>query len=252
MTALVVMGDVNGMGAETSKLPILCYHHVMPEADIEKYADNGLVMSKELFGQHMEYLYQNKYHTVSVQELRDFVYDKKPLPPKSVMISFDDGYMSNYMFAYPILKQFGFKAALFVITDGIGLEDAQYHKDELDMLSWLQIAASTDVFTVGSHTNALHFGKNGKTGLVLATPEEADADLKASLRRVQDKTIFAYPQGMFNKQIIQMLKNNNIEMAFSILPGYVTKDSDPYILNRFTIYSTCTIKTFEKIVSARY
>jgi peptidoglycan/xylan/chitin deacetylase (PgdA/CDA1 family) len=244
--------SAKGLGDETAKLPILCYHHVIPAADNKTYQENGLVMSKELFLKHMEYLYENGYHVITLEELKNFIFNKIPLPPKSVMVTFDDGYLSNYKFAYPILKQFNYKALLFIISGGIGVEDQPYRHDNLDMLSWLQVAASTDVFTYGSHTNALHYATDGVTGLIKASQEAADADLKMSLKHVQDRTIFAYPQGRYNKGIIQVLENNGIELAFTINPGYVTMDSNPMLLNRITIYSDFSVKLLEKIVSGKY
>jgi len=238
--------------ADQQKLAVLLYHHILPAADNTTFKDNGLVLPQADFLEQMEYLYKNNYHTVNTNELRAFLYQNKPLPAKSVMITFDDGYMGNYMFAYPILKQYGFKAVMFVITGGMQTKEVDFHPDQLDMLSWMQVAASSDVFEFGSHTNALHTPVNGKTGLVTASPQDAAADLQRSQKRLNNKKLFSYPLGQYTDQIVKMARNNGVDLAFTINKGYVTQNSNPMLLKRITVYTGITLKTFESIVTCRY
>ncbi|MDR1640802.1 MAG: polysaccharide deacetylase family protein [Clostridiales bacterium] len=249
--AMVIL-PVAELGGETTKLPILCYHHVLPDADNKNFRENGIVMSQELFAKHMEYLYTNGYHSVTLEELKSFVFNKTPLPPKSVMITFDDGYESNYLFAYPILKQYGFTSLLFLITGAINVQDVPYNPDELDRLSWLQILAAQDVFTYGSHTYNLHYHTDNTTAIMKASPTEALADFKKSLLRIQDRTIFSYPEGRHNEQIVSMLEHNGITMGFTVKEGYVTMNSNPMLLERITIYNAYGINILEKIVTGRF
>jgi len=201
----------------------------------------------------MEYLYKNQYHTVTSDELRAYLYNKKPLPPKSVMITFDDGYLSNYMFAYPILKQFGFKAVLFAITGSIQTKDQDYHPDQLDMMSWMQVAAAADIFEFGSHTNALHnTGPDGKTGFITASLDDAQADLLRSQKRINNRRLFAYPSGQYNTQLVNMLKSNGVDLAFTTNKGYVNQSSNPMLINRITVYPAFDLKTFESVVTCTY
>jgi len=238
--------------AEQPKLAILLYHHILPDAYNTSYEGNGLVLSAETFAAQMEYLYKNQFHVITSGELRDFLYNKKPLPAKSVMITFDDGYMSNYMFAYPILKQYGFKAVIFAITGGIQTKGMDFHPDQLDMLSWMQVAASSDVFEYGSHTNALHTAVNGKTGLVSVSLDQAKADLLYSQKRLNNKRLFAYPMGQYTSQIVDMLRDSGVDLAFTTNKGYVAQNSNPLLLNRDTIFSGIDLNTFASVVSCQY
>ncbi|MDR2648240.1 MAG: polysaccharide deacetylase family protein [Clostridiales bacterium] len=238
--------------ADQPQLAVLLYHHFIPEADKTVYLNNGLVMPVESFAWQMKYLYENQYHTVTSNELRAFLYEKKALPPKSVMLTFDDGYMSNYLLAYPILKQYRFTAVLFAITGSVQTKDQEYHSDQMDMLSWVQMAAGSDIFEYASHTNALHTPVNGKTGFVSAPLDEVQADLIRSQRRINNKKLFAYPLGQYNSQTIDILRNNGVDMAFTVNKGYVSQNSDPLLLNRVTVYSSFDIKTFESVVTCRY
>jgi peptidoglycan/xylan/chitin deacetylase (PgdA/CDA1 family) len=240
------------LNADEKGLPVLLYHHLMPERDMALFKNNGLVISKELFTAHMKYLYDNGYHTVTAAELSNYLFNNSPLPAKSVMITFDDGYMSNYMFAGPILRQYGFKAVLFTITACIQTKDQEYRTDKIDMMSWMQVAASADVFETGSHTNNMHnAGKSGKTALMEALPALAGQDIATSLKRVSNNKIFAYPMGQYNQSIIDMLKQQGVEMAFTTREGYVTSLSDAMQLKRITIYSDCDVSRFAGYVSAK-
>jgi len=168
------------------------------------------------------------------------------------MITFDDGYMSNYMFAYPILKQYGFNAVVFAIAGNMQTQEQDYHPDKLDMLSWLQVAASSDVFEYGSHTYGLHNIVNGKTGFVTAPLDQARADLLLSQKRIGGNKLFAYPSGQYTDQLTKMVKNDGVDLAFTIHTGYVSQNSDPLLLDRVTVYSGYDIQTFESIVACKY
>lgn len=102
-------------------VPILMYHHVSPTP--------GLVtVSPENFAAQMEWLARKGWHTITTHELEDFLAGK-PLPAKSVMITFDDGYLDNYVYAYPILRRFGLNAVIFLVTGWIGDGPARAHLD---------------------------------------------------------------------------------------------------------------------------
>ena len=248
----IIVNSNIALRAAQPQMAVLLYHHLLPAADIEAYKDNGLVVTQESFASQMEYLYKNGYHTVTSGELRSFLYDKKPFPPKSVMITFDDGYMSNYMFAYPILRQYGFHAVIFAITGSVQTMDQDYHRDKLDMLSWMQVAASSDVFEYGSHTDALHNIREIETGFVSASLTEAQADLQFSLKRVSGNKIFSYPSGQYNAQLVDMIRNNGVKLAFTVNEGYVNAGSNPLLLNRVTVYTDFDLGTFGSVAACKH
>lgn len=100
------------MTGQPETLPVLMYHHVSPKP--------GLVtVSPEVFRQHVQYLVQNGWTTVGATGVEDF-FAGRPLPQRSVVITFDDGYLDNYAYAHPILSEFGLMAMLFIVTGWIG------------------------------------------------------------------------------------------------------------------------------------
>src|SRR5688572_14911057 len=81
----------------TDELPmikVLCYHHIVPEPLPKKIDTTGNVSE---FEEQMKYLYQHGYYTASLKDIGDFLYNKKKLAEKTVVITFDDGYESNYI-----------------------------------------------------------------------------------------------------------------------------------------------------------
>ncbi|MHB8157912.1 MAG: polysaccharide deacetylase family protein, partial [Desulfocucumaceae bacterium] len=98
----------------TEKIPVIVYHDVLPFVDSQDTYNTSVIPLKN-FAEQMEYLHSNGYNTASLSDLRDFVKGKKKLPPRTVVITFDDGYESNYIHCYPYLKKYNFRAAVFLM-----------------------------------------------------------------------------------------------------------------------------------------
>ena len=96
---------------------VLMYHHFDDTTNL------GAVVAKDEFKKQIKYLKDNGYNTITVQELIDYKNGKIDLPEKPVLITSDDGYLSNYEFMYPILKENNMKATIFVIGDNIDNAD---------------------------------------------------------------------------------------------------------------------------------
>lgn len=93
-------------------VPVLMYHHVSP-------APGLVTVSPAIFRAQMAWLAAHGYRSAGTQELAAFLAGA-PLPDKSVVITFDDGYLDNYLYAHPVLQEFGFRAVLFLITGWLG------------------------------------------------------------------------------------------------------------------------------------
>ena len=97
----------------TLAVPVLMYHHVCPNP--------GLVtVSPETFEEHVAYLARRGYAALAADAFLEFLQGKRPLTGRNVLITFDDGYLDNYVYAYPILKRYGLKATIFAVTGNIG------------------------------------------------------------------------------------------------------------------------------------
>ena len=110
-------------------VPILCYHN------LDRQAKGRLVLAASSFEEQMRYLKREGYHVVSLKEFVEFMSFKRQLPRKSVVLTFDDGYRAFKEFAYPMLKELGYTATLFVYTDYVGAGKNAFSWDELKALS---------------------------------------------------------------------------------------------------------------------
>lgn len=102
-------------------VPILLYHH------LTETGNDASDVSVESFRRQMALLKTEGYQPISFDTLIDYVENGTALPEKPVIITFDDGYYSNYQYAYPILCQYGYPAAIFVIGCSVG--HLEYYKD---------------------------------------------------------------------------------------------------------------------------
>ena len=183
------------------------------------------------FDKHMMWLKEAGYTSITPEQLYDFVSKGTPLPPKPVLITFDDGYVDNYTNAYPILKRYGFVATVFVVT---GFLD-KYPEH----LTWAQAKEMLDNgFSIESHT------VNHKPMTELSD-EQLRNELIESRKQISDKLgkesfFVAYPTGTYNLHIAQMVKEAGYKAAFTIKYDNVGMNSNVYALERVPIFQTET------------
>lgn len=139
--------------AKNVKVPILLYHHISTEFD----ATNAIsIISPRDFNLHMTAI-KAQYTPISLREYVDFVNCKdgsKMLPTDPIIVTFDDGYLSNYEVAYPILKKLNIPATIFIVTDTVG-EKSGDGKVNYTHFTWEQAKEMQDsgLIDIESHTN---------------------------------------------------------------------------------------------------
>ena len=94
------------------KLPIIMYHGILNDT---KY-QGTYVIAPSQFESDLKKIQSDSYTTVTVHDIVEYVYNNRPLPPKPIMLTFDDGYYNNYLYAYPLLKKYGCKAVISPIA----------------------------------------------------------------------------------------------------------------------------------------
>ncbi len=222
------------------RVPVLMYHHLVPAAEHD--GSNRAVISAESFEKQMTYLFTQGYRTITLSDLYLFVTGKKDLPPKSLVITFDDGYLSNYVYAYPILKRYRFRAVQFPITAFI---DRSGHW--LPRLTWEMMERVMDVFEFHGHTHNLHYYRSGSPALLVEEPEKALKDLKLS-RELLAAWALSYPFGAYNDAIIELARRAGYRMAFTIEPGHVYPGDDLFRLRRLGVYPETGMDEFAEIL----
>lgn len=223
-------------------VPVFMYHHLQPAAAHD--GSNGAIVSVEEFQKQMDYLFKKGYYTVSLEDLYLFIRDEKSLPQKAVVLTFDDGYLSNYEYAFPILQQYHFRAAQFRITSFIAKSYPW-----LPHMEWEQMAEAASVFEYHGHTHNLHYFVNNRAALLVMEKEQARADLLRS-RELLNCFAFAYPFGRYSNDTIQLLQETGYKMAFTIRSGSVRPGDDPFTIKRYAVYPHTSLQDFAAILQA--
>ena len=213
-----------------SKIPILMYHSISYEKG------NTARIPKEKFREQMKYLKDNKYTTLSVDEFYSYMQTGKLAPSKPIVITFDDGYKDNYTTAYPILKEFGLKATIFVITNTIDTDKNYLTSNEIKTMD-------SNNIRFGSHTVAHEQLDKLSNGDNVKTMKESKAKLEKILGR--NINYLAYPYGIYNDNTIKAAKESGYKLAFSTKYGWIDKDDNIYSLGRIFVNSKFSLEQFK-------
>ena len=213
------------------KIPILLYHNfvtTVPESDPDNFA---YINTPESFEENIKTFLEDGYTIISMKELADSYAGKIELPNKPLIITFDDGYYSNYEYIYPILQKYNVKASIFIVTDKIGQEI-----DGIKYLGWdecleMQNSGLVEIF---SHSKRHVFYDR------LPVREVRD-DVIASYKLIeehlgkQDLKVFAYPYGAYTNETVRTLKNNGIDFQVYDLGINNFKNLDKNYIKRINI-----------------
>ena len=203
--------------------PILAYHRIHPAP-----GHDTPTLSPEAFEQQMTLL-KKRWCPIPLGTLADWLEGKGTLPNRAVVVTFDDGTEDNFSYAYPILKQHGIPATVFVITNNVGMSG--FLKTEQ-----IRQMAQAGV-TFGSHTM-------GHAYLPSLTAPQIKEELENSKKRLEDLGLpidfLSYPAGGFTPAIIQAAKEAGYRAACTTNRGFRRFPIDPWALRRITMHGNTT------------
>lgn len=218
-------------------IPILMYHHLIPESAATGEFD-GMTVTAERLEADLLWLRENGYETVLPRELAA----GEPLPEKPVMITFDDGYRSNYELLFPLLQKYQMKAAIAVIVKNQDNNSANH-------LSWDMCREMTEsgLVEIGSHTYDLHQTLDEHTrGVGRKTGEKRPGywlrvlpDLLKSYSRIRKETgaaptMFAYPYGATEATLLTPL-HRLFRVTLTTQTGTASLRGGLYELSRYAV-----------------
>lgn len=206
--------------------PVLMYHHVQPFAEASQKGQTALSVDNGIFDNQMSYLVANKYTSITAKQLIDAIRTHSSLPPKSVVITIDDGYKDAYLYAYPILQKYRLVANIMIPTGLVGGED---------YLNWEQIGEM-------SRSGLVYFTDHTWSHYSLgnASSDKITFEIMTAKQQLEDHTgqkvdIFTYPYGSFSNLVVSILQQNGFIGAFSTIPGSYQCDSFIMDLHRTRI-----------------
>ena len=222
----------------SAQVPILMYHHLSEDVT------NSEMVSPEQFEAQIRALSEAGYSGVLFDELQGYVLRGEPLPEKPVVITFDDGYLSNYTLAYPILQKYNMKATIFAI--GVSFGKDHYKDTDYAMTPHFGAAEAKEMtdsglISIQSHTYDMHQWPPYEDGsaavreniLPLAgESEEAyvqalTEDFTKSRAQLEDATgqpvdVLAYPAGQYSTLAQVTLQELGVHVTLSTNPGVNT------------------------------
>lgn len=214
--------------AAVESVPVLMYHSISFEKN------NDLRVPKEKFDAQMKYLKENGFHSITMAELYEAINNGKQVPPKPIVITFDDGYVDNYTDAYPILMKYEFKGTIFVITDIVGKggyinasQIQEMHDNGIDLESHTVYHEELDLLPYDKQLNTLKRSK-----------EYLETALNKKVISV------AYPFGKYNSNTIKAAKEAGYMLAFTTQPGFSRRSNGMFTLARVRINASDTTSSF--------
>ena len=235
-------------------VPVLMYHHVTPNP--------GLVtVAPETFEDHMAFLAKDGYTALTADQFVDFLQGSFQAPRRSVLITFDDGYLDNYVYAYPILKSHGLHATIFCVTSwiadgprrnhagqGAALPTCPNHSEckhaiaagqsDSVVLRWSEIETMSrdEVIEIHSHTHT-HTRWDKAIADVAVRNRQLTADLLESRQTLRarlghDSRHLCWPQGYFDAAYQAVASNIGFIAQYTTMQRVNTRATAPESIGR--------------------
>jgi len=207
--------------------PMITYHRV------SLATTNDMTVTPQLFRRHMQFLRENKYSPITMDQWCAAVLDGKKLPEKPILITFDDAWKSQYKNAIPILNEYGYKATFYTYTAVVGNKTT---------MTWKQLRALAEQgHNIGchsaTHSNLAKPFKSENRDMYKArlVRETFNAKRKIEENIGTEVKHFCYPYGYYDTEVILQLKKVGFVSGVTVNPCPNTLDTPLFKLGRFII-----------------
>lgn len=224
-------------------VPVLMYHHVLPKSAF-------LSSSLEEFRSQMEFLYKNNYKTLTSEEFYLYKQKKLKLPKKSVFLTFDDGWRDNFIYAYPILKEFSLHATIFLVSQWINEASKKdeayieaYHEEAKKLaqsqaravlMNWEEVKEmkASGLIDFHSHTYSHSDGYFDNFSF--------EDELKLSKQDIEKNLNFTerqlcWPRGKYNENMLKLAKKAGYEIFYTTKRGINKADNSLDEIKRIAV-----------------
>ena len=218
-----------------SGIPVLMYHKIGDDKD------NDAVIREDLFREQMKFLKDNGYNPLTMDQLYEYVVNGAAVPEKPVVLTFDDGYADTYSIVYPLMKEYGFAATVFINPGDVGTR-----------LTWDQIREM--------HKNGITISNHGFQHIEMGQLSEAKQienitkaqEALAKEVGIKDNPWFCYPYGDKNEFTDAATKKAGIKMSMAMKSGWAHTGDNPYNILRVWVGNAVDIKHFEERISTEH
>jgi peptidoglycan/xylan/chitin deacetylase (PgdA/CDA1 family) len=188
------------------QVPVLCYHHIRDAKPGQSETFKSYSVSPDQFAAQMKALKDSGYETILPDQLYDYLVHNGPLPPKPVMLTFDDTDEEQFTIGAKEMKKNGFKGVFFIMTVCIN------HPNYMTKQQIKELA--DDGNAVESHTWDHHMVtkyKGDDWNIQFVKPRKTIEDITG-----KPANYFAYPYGLWNEAAFPELEKAGFKMAFNL------------------------------------
>jgi peptidoglycan/xylan/chitin deacetylase (PgdA/CDA1 family) len=242
LTALVAVSDPNAppvtsaprLSAGSTNIPIVMFHYIRSVDGGKDPLGFALSVTPENFEGELRYLQDHNYHTVSLDDAHAAITKGASLPPKPVILTFDDGYIDFYTTAYPLLKKYHFIGVTYAVPGFCG--NSRY-------MSWEQLKEVSDGgMEIAAHT--VHH-----IDLTAVSADVARQEIAGSRQQLEQRlgiTVrhFAYPYGKLNEGVVQSIREAGFLTATTTYPGRTHTSDNLLTLRRVRASGGESLATF--------
>jgi len=229
------------MNAE--RVPVLMYHRI---GEALNGSEQKYCISPDNFSAHMQVLFDNGYRACTANDFVDWLMGDIQLPDKSLLITFDDGYLGVFEHGLPVLRDLEWPAVMFLVSGMIGKKDGWCQRENPSLKTY-PLMGTDEIQTM--HTQGFSFFSHSRSHTDLNQCDEAAlidelSGSREDLERLLDEPIdyVAYPYGHYNDLVLESVKNAGYKAAFSVQPGFNRPGVDPYRIRRIDVFGTDTPK----------
>jgi peptidoglycan/xylan/chitin deacetylase (PgdA/CDA1 family) len=236
------VGLPDPLPSRSLELPILMYHRINVVTPSTPGSSRGLTVHPADFERQMLWLKSRGYRSVTQREVFDALFRDRPLGPRPILITFDDGYRDVFYRASPVLQRLGFRATAYVISGRISAGDPSF-------LTWTLLHALEERgIEIASHT--VHH-----RDLTRLPVREALAELSQS-RRVLERELghpvqwLAYPFGRFDERVQELARRAGYVLATTTQPGVRQSAQAPLALRRLRVLDSTGVGGLASMLGA--
>lgn len=239
------MDTNNATLAVMNCISILMYHQVGKFPRVREHRANYCDYGR--FQRQMAYLDLLGYHVLDMEQVLACLRGDMAIPPRSVVLTFDDGYANFYDYAFPVLQRHGFPAIVYMVADMIDAKAAWMKQvtplEAPPLMSLQQLQAiSKQGITIGSHTL-------NHVRLAELEDDEQKKEISQSKARLenllqQEVRHFCYPYGSFNQDTVRLAREAGYDSAVTCMRGGMNLEDDAFLLPRKAISFGDTLPGF--------
>ena len=233
--------------ASVRSVPVLMYHEINEPAQ----AWSHLAVSPAAFKEQLAHLLDAGYTTLTAGAFAALLAQDAPVPPRTVVLTFDDGFEDFHRHAVPALAEYGFTATVFVTTGWVQDGTGSVSRRPGRMLSWSQVAEVVAAgMEVGAHSSQ-HPPLDQIPGVRLR------GELYTSKARLEDELGIsvlglAYPFGYSNAMVREVARAVGYGYGYAVRNATANPASDLFKLPRLTVHHSTSLSEFRRLVAGQF